>query len=260
MGKVKGAHQKSDKANQSEEYKAAVSAIRAKRQECSHLIAAAPFRLVKLLDDVAALKVPSRPSLPLAEAAKLAATCALQVYLNMKQGIYTWPDDRLLHLVLRLLNDAVQRAFVGASLVSLTVLEVTHWVEPCSPYHRHSRRRCHLSCSTALAHTHCMTSDPPPRFWVRLTVPLSLSCHAAGFIKHRSGLCAKLWATLGFLVEKGEFRPNFELHAGHLAKKLSDPRDDDIDAGPEQLHNKSQVMSTSASSAAGSHLAHHQCC
>jgi hypothetical protein len=83
MGRVKPEKRRPSKEDKDERRAALVEAIKAKRQECldalDEVLPVASLRATKALSE---LEAPSHPALPLAEASKLAATCAL--YLHLK--------------------------------------------------------------------------------------------------------------------------------------------------------------------------------
>lgn len=58
---------------------------------------------------------------------------------------------------------------------------------------------------------------------------------------HKSGLCAKLWVALAFLVEDKPYRQTFITYVNPLAETLGDTKDDEIEEAPKQPQNKSQV-------------------
>ena len=114
MGRPKGAHKKPDKEEQDERQTAIIEAVKAKRQACwDALDESLPFRALNILQELAAHPHPSRLSLPLAQASKLAAQCAIRLYLRQKD--YNVAEAQLQKLVLRMINDAVHWAWEGAN-------------------------------------------------------------------------------------------------------------------------------------------------
>ena len=71
-------------------------------------------------------------------------------------------------------------------------------------------------------------------------------CHTctwdtAGFNTHKSGLCAKLWVALAFLVEDKTYRQTFLTYVHPHAETLGDTKDDEIEEARKQPWSKSQV-------------------
>ncbi len=74
-----------------------------------------------------------------------------------------------------------------------------------------------------------------------MCVPNMCELSCAGFRKHKSGMCAKLYMALGFIVEDSIYRHNVEEIIKPIAGTLRDPRDDEVDEGPNEPHSKLQV-------------------
>lgn len=118
MGRVKPEKRKGSKEDKDEWRAALVEAIKAKRQECldalDDVLPMASFRATKAL---AELKAPSHPALPLAEASKLAATCAL--YLHLKTIGNRRPSGYMQQLIVAFFRLAADTAMAGKSYVPL---------------------------------------------------------------------------------------------------------------------------------------------
>ena len=84
----------------------------------------------------------------------------------------------------------------------------------------------------------CSSQCGPPPIWC---VCHALTLDNAGLYTHRSGLCAKLWLALAFLVEQANYRDAVNDIVKPLAPRLRDPRDDEMEETPRRPQNKSQV-------------------
>lgn len=138
MGRPKGAGKILDKKEQDGRHIAIVEAIKAKRQACLEALEQPlPLSTLSILTDLAGLNSPLRPSMPLAQASKLAAYCAITLHLNQQH--YRVPEGKLMAIVLGLISKATQWAWQGVYLpylpfmcpswsVSFSLLSIT-----CSP-------------------------------------------------------------------------------------------------------------------------------
>ena len=139
MGRPKGAHKKPDKEEQDERQTAIIEAVQAKRQACwDALDESLPFRALNILQELAAHPHPSRLSSPLAQASKLAAQCAIRLYLRQKD--YNVAEAQLQKLVLRMINDAVHWAWEGATRLDMRPACLIS--QPCTSAHTCGTANC----------------------------------------------------------------------------------------------------------------------
>jgi hypothetical protein len=118
MGRAKPYKRKGSKEDKDERRAALVEAIKAKRQECldslDDVVPMASFRGTRALRE---LEAPSHPALPLAEASKLAATCAL--YLHLKTIGNPKPSAYIYKLAVAFYRLAADYAMAGESPMPL---------------------------------------------------------------------------------------------------------------------------------------------
>ena len=90
-------------------------ALTAQRQACCDSLETKPALVPSLLQTMATMSFPSQPSLPLAQAAKHAASCAFHIFTKVETHTSGLPRHLLESVMLRLLRLAVQWAQEGAS-------------------------------------------------------------------------------------------------------------------------------------------------
>ena len=113
MGRPKAPNRKSDNEEQDDRLTLVIEEIKAKRQACLEALEQPlPLATLSIVQKLAGLSCPSRPSLPLAQASKLAAYSAITLHLRQKQ--YTVADAKLREVVLNLINKATHWAWEGA--------------------------------------------------------------------------------------------------------------------------------------------------
>ena len=112
MGRPKGANKNSDKTEQDGRQRAIVEAIKDRWQACLEALEQPlPLAVLSIVHELAGFRCPSRPSLPLAQASKLAAHCAITLHLRREK--YTVPEPKLQEVVLNLINKATNWAWEG---------------------------------------------------------------------------------------------------------------------------------------------------
>lgn len=112
MGRLKGGNKKSEKEEHDDRHGGVIEAIRAKRQECLEALERPNLlNAVKFPLEISRISCPSRPSLPLAQASKLAAHCAITLHLRQKD--VKAPEEKLQQTVMWLIGKAVQWAWEG---------------------------------------------------------------------------------------------------------------------------------------------------
>ncbi len=116
MGRQKGGIKKPEKEGHDDGHRAVIEAIKAKRQECLEALEKSNLQeTVKFSQELSRISCPLRPSLPLAQAAKLAAQCAITTHLRHDQGEVVEP--KVMSTVLVLLKKATQWAWEGILLI-----------------------------------------------------------------------------------------------------------------------------------------------
>ena len=114
MGRPKAPNKKLGNEEQDDGQKHVIEAIKAERQACLEALEnPLPLATLSIVQKLAELSCPSRPSLPLAQASKLAAYCAITLHLRQDQ--YKLADARLKQVVLNLVEKATRWAWEGAS-------------------------------------------------------------------------------------------------------------------------------------------------
>lgn len=112
MGRHKALVAVSDREEQAGSKRVVAEAIQAKRQACLEALKQPiPLTVLSLVQEVAGLSCPSRPSLPLAQASKLAAHCAVALHLRREK--YGLPKSKLQDVVLNLIAKATRLAWEG---------------------------------------------------------------------------------------------------------------------------------------------------
>ena len=115
MARPKGGNKKPEKEEHDDRHRAVIEAIRAKRQECLEALEKSDLLApVKFSQEISRISCPSRPSLPLAQASKLAAHCAIA--LHLRAGLKAAEDAKLQHAVIWLISKAVTWAWEGTGL------------------------------------------------------------------------------------------------------------------------------------------------
>lgn len=118
MGRPKGTNKNLDKVEQDSPQKAIVEAIKDKWQAClKALEQSLPLAVLSIVQELAGFRCPSRPSLPLAQASKLAAHCAITLHLRREH--YSVPEPKLQEVVLNLINKATVWAWEGGPHILL---------------------------------------------------------------------------------------------------------------------------------------------
>ena len=116
MGRPRGGQKKADKVPRGNESNEATLALTAQRQACYVALGEKkPALIPGILQSMATMSFPSRPSLPLAQAAKHAANCALRIFAKIDSNDWGLPQHFLYSVMLKLLHLAVQWAQEGAT-------------------------------------------------------------------------------------------------------------------------------------------------
>ena len=115
MGRPKGGQKKADKDPHDNESNEAALALAAQRQACDNALGERPALVPGILQNMAAMSLPSHPSLPLAQAAKHAAQCALIIFAKIDSHDWGLPQHLLHSVMFKLLHRAVQWAQEGTA-------------------------------------------------------------------------------------------------------------------------------------------------